>query len=176
MSWMDKRKDHGTGSTGFDPMPEGDYVIEVVKASLVPTKNKSGRILTLELVVVSDDFNGRKVFERLNVENPNPVAERIGLERLNQLIDCAGLEDPQGEDELVGAVSGVHFKIRDDEGYKPDNEVSYFKPADDCKLGEYSETPAKKSAPAGSSKPAGSGKAQTEKAESTGAKKKPWEK
>lgn len=164
MSWMDKRKEHGTGDQGFEPMPKGDYLVEIKTAELVPTKNKSGKMLKLQMVVIQEQFNGRHVFERLNVENANPVAERIGLEQLNQLIECAGLDDPQSEQELVGCSVGVHLKIRADEGYEPDNEVSYFK-----KPGDVGATAAPKTANAGATAgaPAEAG---------AGTQKKPWEK
>lgn len=174
MSWMDKRKEHGTGGNGFEPLPKGDYVVEVTKASLGPTKAKDGKILTLELTVISEAFQNRKIFCRLNVENPNPTAERIGLEQLNQLIECSGMTaEPKDENDLVGLTVGAHLKIRTQEGYDPDNEVSYFKKAADCKL----SAPSQAAAPAKAWEKKDADKKKTPApAAPTAPARKPWEK
>jgi len=185
MSWLEKRKDVGTGAERGEVLDIGDYVFEITKAELVQNKNKNGRYLDLEHTVISDHSKGRKVFTRWNVEHPNPTAERIGLERVNQIIEFGGMDaEPESEKDMLGVMIGGRITVREDPGYDPDCQVSYYKRPDSCNLESYTKfTPG-----ADASKAAGGGKKsfaerssesasdKTAETAATTTAKKPWEK
>ena len=169
-SWMKKRKEFGTGSFGL--LPIGDYVLEIKGAEVKPTKAGNGEILKLELEVVSDFRKGAKVFENLNVSNPNTTAERIGLERLNQIIEFSGLDDPEDPEELIGEVVGARVTVEPARnGYDARSKVSYYKEPEKCDLDESSYEDAE----GGSAGASGGAGKKSQKPAGSGGGKKPWE-
>jgi hypothetical protein len=89
--------------TGFSPLDKGDYGCEIEEAMLKPTKKGDGKRLELKLVVITGHGEGRSLFHNINVENPNPVAQNIGLSQFKELgTACGFARPPNFADEFVG--------------------------------------------------------------------------
>ncbi len=58
----------------FEPIPAGWYNMMIVESEMKPTSNGQGAYLQLSLKVVDGQYAGRPVFDRLNLQNQNPVA------------------------------------------------------------------------------------------------------
>lgn len=69
----------------FTPLPPGDYACMITASEMKPTKNGAGEYLELSIEVQDGQFANRKLFERLNLKNANPDAERIAYESLGEL-------------------------------------------------------------------------------------------
>jgi len=177
MSWLEKRKEHGTG--GFDStIPDGDYVVTCMSADLAENSAGTGRILKLRWQVTSQNSAGATLTDRLNVEHTNQTAERIGLETVNSIIQCSGMDDPESEQDFVGVEIGIRSVREESEEYGDKSVVSYYK--------EISSTyPEGESAPAVKKKPTTGAKPKPDKkltpaakpapAKKTTTAKKPWE-
>jgi len=61
-------------STGFDPIPAGKYPAVIIESEMKTTKSGTGRYLELTFEVIDGEYHGRKVWARLNLENPNSTA------------------------------------------------------------------------------------------------------
>ena len=80
----------------FDPLPAGDYLMQVTESEIKPTKSGSGEQLILTLEVVDGPHQNRKVWDRLNIRNENADAQRIAQRALADLclaIGVASLRD-----------------------------------------------------------------------------------
>ena len=145
----------------FEPIPAGDYLVQVSESEMVPTKNGNGQMLKLTYEILSGPYEGRKLWDRLNIINTNTDAQRIAWQQLKKLCEALGI-DAMNDSEVL------HFKpvtatiaIRPAKGeYGPQNVLRKFTPVGE--MGQKDARPKEK--PAASSPPP-----------SKGAGKRPWE-
>jgi len=80
-------------STGIpEPVPPGEYLMQVDANELVPTKDSTGMMLKCTLVIVSGEFEGRKIFPQYNVRNKSAQAQTIGIGELKALAAACGVD------------------------------------------------------------------------------------
>jgi hypothetical protein len=80
-------------STGVpEPVPPGEYMLQVEQTELVPTKDQTGMMLKATLAIVSGEFEGRKVFPQFNVRNKSAQAQTIGIGELKALAIACGVD------------------------------------------------------------------------------------
>lgn len=80
-------------STGVPgPVPPGEYMLQVEQTELVPTKDQTGMMLKAVLVVVSGEYEGRKIFPQFNVRNKSAQAQTIGIGELKALALACGVD------------------------------------------------------------------------------------
>jgi hypothetical protein len=114
----------------FDLIPPGEYVFIIRKTDIKPTKAQTGAYLEYEAEAAQGDVAGRKVWGRMNIQNPNPQAEQIGQRELSQLCHAVGVLQVQDTTQLhdkpfIGRV-GVE---KDKSGQYDDKSViKQFKP------------------------------------------------
>jgi len=68
---------------GFETVPAGWYNVMITKDELKPTKAGTGSYLELTHDILDGQFKGRKLFARLNIVNPNVVAQEIAHKQLS---------------------------------------------------------------------------------------------
>jgi hypothetical protein len=84
----------------YDPLPEGDYEMMVVKSASKATRAGNGHYLELEMQVISGNYSGRRHWERLNLDNPSEKTVKIAQEQLAKLCMALGLDDVSDSEEL----------------------------------------------------------------------------
>ncbi len=114
-------------SSGFDPLPAGEYNVSIASADLTNTKNGSGQYLKLRLDVVGPTHAGRVLFTNINIRNANQKAEEIGRQQLGQIMRAVGLPSLTDTDQLIGGQMAVKVTVKHDEQYGDGNEVKAFK-------------------------------------------------
>lgn len=115
-------------SADFQPIPPGWYTAMVEKSEIHPTKAGDGKYLKLQLAIVGEKFEGRKVFTNINLVNPNPKAVEIGAREIAQLGAACGLLRLSDSTELLDKVIQVKVAVREGRnGGDPDNEVKGYK-------------------------------------------------
>lgn len=144
----------------YEPIPAGWYAVEIDKAEVKDTKAKTGKYLKLEMVVLDEAHEGRRVFTQINLSNPNQQAVEIGQRELAALAMACGVPALRDSAELLQKQIGVKVKIKTEEGREPDNAVVGYRA-----VAEASPAPAAKPA-AAKPKPA---------AAPSAAGKRPWE-
>lgn len=112
-----------------DPVPAGWYTTKITDAKLKETKAGTGKFLEVTFSILGPSYEGRCVWGRFNLVNPNPQAEQIGQ---SQFMDCAraiGLESISDSDQLLGGELEVKVVVKKgDEQYGDSNDVKGFKP------------------------------------------------
>ena len=101
-----------TPSTAYQPLPEGWYLMSIAYSDKRDTKKLDGKYLLLEWQVVAGAHVGQKVVERLNLQNANPDAVKIGLGKLAKVCNCCGIPRPQDSSQLHGIQVMVHVGCR----------------------------------------------------------------
>lgn len=82
------------------PLPAGQYEVVITKSDIKPTKAGTGEYIELEMQVVDGPHSGRRIWERLNVSNPNKQAEDIAKAALGALCVATGKLDMEDTEEL----------------------------------------------------------------------------
>lgn len=114
-------------------LPPGWYTAQVVESDIVPLKrDPNGRALKLTIQILSEGYQGRKVFSQLNVRHSNPQTERIAQQQLRELCESIGISRMTDTSDLHNKPMQIKVKIRkDDSGqYEDQNEVVAFKSAE----------------------------------------------
>lgn len=113
----------------FEPIPAGWYNMMIVESEMKPTSNGQGAYLQLSLKVVGGQYAGRQVFDRLNLQNQNPVAAEIAYKRLSAYCHATGVIQVQDSQQLHGIPLKARVSVRADSTgqYDPSNEVKAVK-------------------------------------------------
>jgi len=82
--------DEPATKSSFDPLPPGDYTAIVAESDMKDTKAGTGKYIELSIHIVEGQYEGRRLWERLNVYNPSEQAERIARSQLNNLSNAVG--------------------------------------------------------------------------------------
>ena len=75
-------------TTDFVPLPAGKYLAVIVESEFKPTKSGNGSYLELTFEVIDGEHKGRKLWARLNLDNPNPTAVEIARAELSAICHC----------------------------------------------------------------------------------------
>jgi len=100
----------------FDPIPNGDYLCIITASEMKPTKAGDGAYLELELEVLDGPYKGRKLWDRLNLNNANDTAVKIAKGTLSSICRAVGVLQPKDSCELhdLPMLVKVACKKRDD--------------------------------------------------------------
>lgn len=102
----------------LDPVPPGWYQCTIVGSELKPTANRNGQYIALEFQIGGGQYNGRKVFTNLNIDNPNPTAVEIAQQQLSAICHATGQLVVQDTNQLHG--KPLMVKV----GIEPQKEVN----------------------------------------------------
>lgn len=106
--------DHDAG--GFEPIPAGTYVAEIVKSEIKDTKDGTGKYISLQFKVIDGDYAKRLVFDMLNIVNKNQTAVEIANRNLKSIILACGHEDDyelEDTEDLHGIPMGIRVAIQE---------------------------------------------------------------
>lgn len=84
----------------FSPLPVGEYLTIISASELKPTKGGTGIYLQLVFDVMEGEYKGRKVFDRLNIQNSNHTAQQIAQSALSSICRAVGVLTPKDSEEL----------------------------------------------------------------------------
>ena len=111
------------------PIPAGEYKAVIEKSEKKPTKAGTGHYLELVLSIVDGPQKGRKVWDRLNIWNPNQTAAQIAAQSLSAICHATGVMKPNASEQLHGIpmVISVAVSERADKPGEKSNEVKGYK-------------------------------------------------
>lgn len=111
------------------PMPDGDYLMQAIEAELTEKNGNVGLKLTFD--VIEGEYEGRKVWEYMNIQHSNPTAQRLGQQAYTELWrDALRIKLPKSTEELlfkplIGRVVTQPAKGE----YAASNKIAKFLPA-----------------------------------------------
>ncbi|GGC63861.1 hypothetical protein GCM10011504_47590 [Siccirubricoccus deserti] len=74
----------------FELLPPGKYAVQIVQSEMRPTKAGTGQMLWLEMDVVEGPHQGRKIWDQLNLVNPNQQTVEIAQRTLSAICHAVG--------------------------------------------------------------------------------------
>ena len=84
----------------LDAVPAGKYIAVITESEVKPTKSGSGHFLELTFEIIESELKGRKVWARLNLDNPNAQAVQIARGELSAICHAIGVMQPKDSAEL----------------------------------------------------------------------------
>ena len=86
--------------SSFEPLPPGDYQAIISDSAIKATKAGTGEYIELTMQITDGQYSGRRIWERLNISNPNKVAEEIARSQLNGLRAALGIAKLESTEQL----------------------------------------------------------------------------
>lgn len=83
-------------------VPTGWYNAMIKESEVKPNKAQTGYYLALQFEIMDGTYAGRKVFTNININNPNPTAQRIGLGQLSAIAHAVGVMYVEDSQQLHG--------------------------------------------------------------------------
>jgi hypothetical protein len=134
---------------GFDVMPAGEYDAVIVASEVKPTSAGDGKYLKLELQILNGQFQNRKVWDQLNIWNPNAQAVQIAKGQLSALCRAINVLTPQDSGELHNKPLRIKLAVKKDAEYGDKNVVKAYKPRQSGPVAPASAPVSQAPAPAG---------------------------
>lgn len=113
-------------ATDFEAIPAGKYVAVVTASEMKPTKNGNGAYLELTFQVIEGEYKNRLLWERLNLDNPNPLTVKIARSELSALCRAVGVMEPKDSCELHNLPLVLSVKQKTDADGEVRNEVKGY--------------------------------------------------
>lgn len=121
-------------STGFDAIPAGKYQVIINESEMKPTKTGNGQYLWLEFEVTTGEYKGRKLWTRLNLENPNIDAVRMARADLSAICRAVNVLNPHDSVELHNLPLTVTVRCRKNQDDELVNEIKGYGPRENAVL------------------------------------------
>ncbi len=84
----------------FSPIPSGEYLAHIVESDMKPTSSNTGHYLELVYEIADGEFRGRKLWLRLNLDNPNEKTVEIANRQFAAIREATGIANPRQSEEL----------------------------------------------------------------------------
>lgn len=123
-------------ATQVDPnggmiVPEGKYTAYIVSSEMKTTKEGTGQYLQLEIELIDGPFAGRKVYDRLNLQNQNEQTVAIAQRSLSQICHAVGELSVTDSEQLHARRLVIDVRIEKGKGtYRDQNRVFCYEPPD----------------------------------------------
>ena len=113
----------------FEPLPAGKYIAAIVASEIKPTKKGDGSYLQFEFEILEGDCKGRKVWDRLCINHPNDMTQKIARGSLSAICRAVGVMQPRDSVELHNLPVELTVKVkRRDDTKDLVNEVKGYAP------------------------------------------------
>lgn len=115
-------------STGFDVVPAGWYNVMVDETEFKPTNDGAGTRLNIRYTILDGQYQGRKLFHGLNIQNANAKTVEIAYQQLSALQHAIGRLQITDTTQLHNCPLKIKVKIRPaKDGYDEQNDITQWK-------------------------------------------------
>lgn len=110
----------------FDALPAGKYEAVISESEMKPTKTGNGNYLNLTFTITKGEFENRKVWARLNLDNPNQTAVKIARGELSAICRAVGIMTPNDSTELHDMPLVIKVTCKKQESGDITNEIKGY--------------------------------------------------
>ena len=116
-------------TTAYELLPAGKYRAQIVESEMRVTRNGMGQFLWLMLDILEGEQKGRKIFDQLNLVNPNLTTVEIAQRTLSAICHATGKMHVSDSEELHLIPMTIQVKIKPPKnGYGESNAIAYLPP------------------------------------------------
>jgi len=110
-----------------EPIPANWYKVVISASEEKPTKAQTGSYLNLTLEIIEGEHAGRKVFDLLNLNNPNQTAVEIAQRTLSSICRAVGVMTPRQSEDLHDKPMMAKVSVKPAaNGYDARNEIKEY--------------------------------------------------
>lgn len=114
-------------SNGYEVLPPGKYLAQIVASEMRVTKDGHGQYLYLEVDILDGQYAGRKLFDRLNLVNANTDAVQIAQRTLSSICRAVGKMQVSNSEQLHLIPLIADVRVRPPKGmYGESNSIRYL--------------------------------------------------
>jgi hypothetical protein len=136
-------------TTAYELLPAGKYRAQIVESEMRVTRNGMGQFLWLMLDILEGEQKGRKIFDQLNLVNPNPTTVEIAQRTLSAICHATGKMHVSDSEELHLIPMTIQVKVKPPKnGYGESNAIAYLPPERGAVARAVKPTPAAPATPA----------------------------
>ena len=118
-------------ATPFELLPAGEYIAAIGESELKDTSAGTGKYLQVVWQILEGAHEGRKLWQRMNIANPNATAQEIGQRELSAICHAVGVLQVADSTELHDKPCLIKITIRPPrDKYDASNEVKSVHPLD----------------------------------------------
>lgn len=117
-------------SEDYVTLPPGKYPVRIDGAEIAPTKAGDGHYLLLTLTVLDGPAINRKLFDRMNLDNPSEKAKEIAKRQCAALGQALGIAVVSDEKQFIGGIVIAHVKVKDGQNEIRTYSSAYAPPPD----------------------------------------------
>ncbi|MDR9428953.1 DUF669 domain-containing protein [Salibaculum sp.] len=116
-------------TTAYELLPAGKYRAQIVESEMRATRNGMGQFLWLMLDILDGPHQGRKIFDQLNLVNPNPTTVEIAQRTLSAICHATGRMQVSDSEELHLIPMTIQVTVKPPKnGYGESNAIRYMVP------------------------------------------------
>lgn len=132
----------------FELLPPGSYKAQIVDSELRVTRNGTGKFLWIMLDILEGPYRGRKLFDQLNLVNPNPITVEMAQRTLSSICHAVGQLQVTDSEQLHLKPMTIAVSIEPAKnGYGERNRIRYLVPKSEEASAAQPATPAPLSTP-----------------------------
>lgn len=132
----------------FELLPPGTYKAQIVDSEIRVTRNGTGKFLWIMLDILEGPYQGRKLFDQLNLVNPNPITVEMAQRTLSSICHAVGQLQVTDSQQLHLRPMMIAVSIEPAKnGYSERNRVRYVVPKSERPSREQQAPPAAVSPP-----------------------------
>ena len=105
----------------YQVVPPGNYPVSIDKAEVKTTKNGNGHYLEVTMTILDGTCKKRKLWDRINIQNPSQQCTEIGLRSLAALGQSLGIAKLSAVEQLLNGICIAHVKVKNEQ-----NEVRTY--------------------------------------------------
>ena len=147
-------------ATGVEPLtplevlPAGRYAVQIVASEMRVTRNGDGQFLWLMLDILDGPYQGRKLFDQLNLVNQNATTVEMAQRTLSSICHATGQLQVTDSDQLHLVPMTVSVTVEPPKnGYGEKNRLRYLVPDAAAKQPLRTVSPARPPQPAPTASP-----------------------
>ena len=114
-------------NVAFEPVPAGKYIAVIIDSELKATKSGNGQFLELTFEIIEGEYKGRKVWDRLNIDNPSQKTVEIARRNLSAICRAVNVMQPQDSVDLHNLPLEINVKCKKrDDSDEISNEIKGY--------------------------------------------------
>ena len=132
----------------MEVVPPGEYVVHIKNSEMKDNKAGTGQYLQLDVEIAEGEWKNRRIFARLNLDNPNPTAVEIANRELSSICHAIGVMKVRDSSQLHHKKLIAKVDVEKREKYDPQNVIKNWKPLEGGDVPAPAETDDGSEAPA----------------------------
>ncbi len=112
----------------FTPVPPAEYVAQIIESELKETKAKDGTRLVLKFQIMDGEFNGKTIYDSLNIQNKNSQTVEIAQKALASICEACGIDMLTDSEELHNKPMLISVSVKPATAqYSAQNQIKGYK-------------------------------------------------